>query len=121
MIQKKKQYALRSGDLKPETVETLRCCDEFIRNELVPQGLLFNTEEEALYASATVRAFLLALASTRGYAPTNKQSRTHGLAARLRQLFQGSRGQTHGSLEQRQKHIEETARGRIHAWRRGVR
>lgn len=116
MRQEKTQYALRSGDLKPEATDTLHCSKGFIKNELAPYGLVFDTAEEALYASATVRAFLLALASTRLYAPTNTPSRTRGLKARLRQLFRAPHGQNPGSLGQRQRRIEETALGRIRAW-----
>lgn len=115
MEDKKTRYALRSADLKVETVDTLRCSERFIEEELAPMGLVFDSLEDALYASTLTRAFLLALASTRCTLSRNKPSRIHESENLLHRLRQKIRGQRIISLGLLQKRIEENVLDRIHA------
>lgn len=114
-MKKETRYVLRSGDLKVETVDDLRCDDTFINEELEPMGLVFNNLEDALYASTLTRAFLLALASTRCTLSRNKPSRIHESENLLHRLRQKIRGQRIISLGLLQKRIEENVLDRIHA------
>ena len=115
MQDKKTRYTLRSGDLKVEPVDTLRCSEHFIEEELAPMGLVFDSLEDALYASTLTRAFLLALASTRCTLSRNKLSRIRQSAGLLHRMRQKPHGQTPVSLGLLQKRIEENVLDRIHA------
>lgn len=115
MEAKKKQYVLRSGDLRVETADSVHCDKRFIDEELAPMGLVFDCLEDALYASTLTRAFLLALASTRCTLSRNKLSRIRESGSLLHLLKQKIHGQTPISLGLLQRRIEENVLDRIHA------